>query len=250
MRSNIFRAVFRARKDVLSQDSTIVNRSIFSQALSRAVPILVLQLPLGVVCGILFKEAGYAWYVASLYSFFVFAATMQFVTLSVMATGGSFWLLAATLIPIGIRNVFYGLTMIERYQKINPLLRGYLAHCLIDSLYSLLQIGPRFDEKEDRRYLTWLSVIAHLSWVLSTLLGSFIDRFIPIPSHLDFVLTASFAAAATEIFLKQKQKRVLGIACVSLGLALLIFPHQLLVAGILFAVSGCLIVPQKEEATA
>jgi len=199
----------------------------------------------------LFKEIGCSWYVALLYNLFVFAGAMQFVTLSVLASGGSALMLAITLIPIGIRNLFYGLTMLERYQKAPTILRGFLAFCLVDGVYSVLQIGPKFDDaKEDVRYITWLSVLSHASWVLAALLGSFADQLVPIPPKLEFTLTALFTAVATEMFLTQKQKRVLGIAFASLALAILIMPSQMLLAGILFSVSGCLMVPQKRELTA
>lgn len=216
-------------------------------AFRQTTPILLFHIPLGIVCGVLYQEAGYPWYVAPIFSFFVFAAAMQFLTISILASGGSLLLLAISLIPVGLRNVFYGLTMIKRYEKAPPLLKGYLAHSLIDGVYSLLQTGPRFEGKKDIRYVTIVSALSHSSWVLGTLCGSIAANFLPIPPKLEFSLTAFFAAAALEVFLKQKQKRVVMIGFLSLALALLLLPRFFLPFGVLLAAFGCVIVPQKAE---
>lgn len=208
---------------------------------------MVLHIPLGIVCGILFKEAGFAWYVAPLYSLFVFAAAMQFVTLSMLMSGSSLLLIALTLIPIGVRNIIYGLTMIKRFEKAPPFLRGYMAFGLIDGIYSILQIGEQPEGKEDVRFITYLCLLAHITWVLGTLLGSFVDLFLPIPPKLEFSLTAFFAAAAFEMVRKQKQRRTLLIAFTSLTLALLIIPKYFFLGGILLSAAAALIIPPKKK---
>ncbi|MCH9610381.1 MAG: hypothetical protein S4CHLAM81_04580 [Chlamydiales bacterium] len=222
----------------------------FKTALFQAFPLFVFHMTLGVVVGLLFHDAGYAWYVAPLFAAVVFAGTMQLLALSFLAAGGSLWILVFSLIAIGFRNIFYGLTMLERYEKVPRLLKCYLAHGLIDGIYSILQVGPKFEGKEDVRYITWLTLLAHFSWIFSNLVGSCLGSFIKLPPNLEFALTAFFAAAAVELFLKRRQKRILAIAFVSLALAIILMPGQIMLPGILLAVVGCLIVPEKQKVVA
>ena len=221
----------------------------FRIALKQAFPILLFHGPLGIVCGVLFKEAGYAWYVAPLFSLFVFAGAMQLLTLSILAAGGSIPLLIASLIPVGVRNIFYGLTMLERYRSIPWPLRGYLSFTLVDGIYSILHIGPRFEAKKDAQYITYLSLLAHSSWVFFALIGSFVGQILPIPEHLEFVLTTFFAAAACELFIKVKQKKMVAIAALSLLAAIALAGRHFLLPAILFSVASCLMLPQEKEAT-
>ena len=222
----------------------------FRAAFSQVIPIFVFHLTLGSVIGLLFHDAGYAWYVAPLFACFVFAGTIQLLCISFLTAGGPLWALMFSIAAVSIRNIFYGLTMLERYEKVPKLLKGYLALSLIDGIYSILQIGPKFDGKEDIRYITWLSFLGHLSWIIAALLGSCLGSYITLPPNMEFTLTAFFCAAACELFLKKRHKRIFLIAFASLALAIILMPKMILIPGILLSVAGCLIVPQKVEVKA
>ena len=224
---------------------------VWRAALYHSLPIFVFHVTLGSVLGLLFHDAGYPWYVAVLFSLCVYAGSVQLLALSFLMSGGSLCVCILSLLVIAIRNVFYGLTMLERYEKIPLPLKFYLAHGLTDGVFSVLQISPKFeDERSDRQFIVSLTFLSHFSWVLSTLLGGYIGKRVPMPPDLEFAMTAFFAAAAVEIFLKQRQKRLIVIASVSLACALLIAPQQLMLPGILCAVIGCLVVPGKKEVKA
>lgn len=222
----------------------------FKVALGQVVPLFVFHLTLGSVIGLLFHDAGYAWYVAPLFACFVFAGTIQLLCLSFLVSGGPLWALIFSMIAVSVRNIFYGLTMLERYEKVPKFLKGYLALSLIDGIYSILQIGPKFEGKQDIRYITWLSVLSHISWILSNLLGSCLGSYITLPPNMEFALTAFFGAAACELFLKKRQKRIFAIAFASLAVAIIVMPKMILLPGIFLSVALCLIVPQKAEVQA
>ncbi|MFN0065403.1 MAG: AzlC family ABC transporter permease [Chlamydiales bacterium] len=227
----------------------IMKGNTVTTAFKQSIPLIGLHIPLGLVCGILFMEHGYPWYVASIFSFFAFAAAMQFLMLSIIAAGGSIFLMAISIIPLGIRNVFYGLTSLKRYEPASPLLRVYLAHTLIDGIYSVLQAGPRFEGKQDIRYCLWLSIFAHSTWVLGTLLGSIAAQYIAFPPKLEFSLAAFFAAAVFEVFLQTRQIRPLLLALCSLLFAWIFTPNYLIIGGLTVALVGIFFLPitQKKE---
>lgn len=220
-------------------------------ALKQALPAICCYFPLGIVYAIVCSQHGLPWYYAPLASAFVYAGAMQFLALTIMAAGGSLLTLAISLIPLGLRNVFYGLTHFERYKNAHPLLRIYLSHGLVDATYSILITGPHFDEeKKDLRYIIWLTTLIHLSWVLGSLLGTFVDLFYTLPDGLGFSLTAFFAASSVEQMLKKREIKPLLIAAVSIAVTLVILPNHLFLAAMGMAMVSILILPSRKRSVA
>lgn len=223
---------------------------LFLDAFKKSLPALFCYLPLGLVYGMLCTQEGYPWYYAPLFSTFVLAGAMQFLALSILAAGGSFLTIALAIIPLGIRNIFYGLSMLERYKSIHPLLRLYLAHGLVDATYSLILANEnKYSGKDDGRFITALTALVHSYWIFGSLLGSFIIYFVKLPEGLEFSLTAFFAAAAVEHFLRKKELKSLGIAAISILLAWLLFPGHFFLAGIGIAALTCIALPHRERRT-
>jgi 4-azaleucine resistance transporter AzlC len=224
---------------------------IWLSAFKTSCPALFCYLPLGIVYGVLCTQQGLPWYYAPLFSTFVLAGAMQFLTLTILAAGGSYLTVALAIIPLGIRNIFYGLTMLERYRSIHPFLRLYLAHGLVDTTYSLLNAtSPPAEKKDDGRYITALTVLIHIYWVMGSLAGSFVIHFVTLPKGLEFSLTAFFAAVAVEQFLVKKEFKPVLIAICSIILALFLCPARLFLGGIGIALLTCLALPDRERSAA
>lgn len=220
----------------------------FLKAFKTSLPALLCYIPLGIVYGVLCSQAGYDWYYAPLFSLFVLAGAMQFVALSLLSLKASLLTIALAIIPLGIRNIFYGMTLLDRYRPAPLFLRFYLAHGLVDATYSLLYThAPHPDVKTDLKYITWLTVLVHLSWVGGSLLGSFVIHFVTLPPGLEFSLTAFFAAAAVEQFLKKRDGKAVAIAAAAIILSLVVFPAHFFLGCIGIAILLCLALPVKER---
>ncbi|MCC5832782.1 MAG: AzlC family ABC transporter permease [Chlamydiales bacterium] len=219
-----------------------------NSAFKHSLPAIFCYFPLGIVYGVLFTQHGFPWYYAPLFSAFVYAGAMQFLALLILSAGGSLLTLALALIPLGIRNIFYGMTLFERYKNCNPFLRIYLAHGLVDATYSILLTNPRDqDEKKDLRYIKLLTVIIHLSWILGTLLGTVADVLVEIPKGLEFSLTAFFAASAVEQIRKKREFMPILIALASIVIALYAAPNHLFLTGLGIAAVAILALPNRER---
>ncbi len=220
-------------------------------ALKHSLPAICCYLPLGIVYGLIFTQHGFPWYYAPLYSAFIYAGAMQFLALMILAAGGSLLTLSLALIPLAMRNIFYGMSFLERFKNCHPLLRIYLAHGLVDATYSILLTNPQYeDEKKDIRYITTLTVLIHASWIVGTFLGTFIDSICTLPAGLEFSLTAFFAASAIEQIRKKKELKPILIALASIAIALLIAPSHLFLAGMGIAAVAIMAIPSKERSVA
>lgn len=220
-------------------------------AVKLSLPAICCYFFLGIVYGLVFTQNGHPWYFAPLFSAFVYAGAMQFLALTVLLAGGSLFTLSLALIPLGIRNIIYGMTLLERFKDYNPWLRAYLAHGLVDATYSILITGPRFEDRmKEIRYVTTLTVIIHLSWVLGTLFGTFVDSLFEMPAGLEFSLTAFFAASVVEQFRKKKEIKPILIAIASLLIALALAPQHLFLTGIGIATISILALPSSKKSVA
>jgi 4-azaleucine resistance transporter AzlC len=220
------------------------------RAFKSSLPALLCYLPLGMVYGVLCTKEGYSWYYAPLFSLFVFGGAMQFLALSLVAAESSLLTIACALFPLGIRNIFYGFSMLERYSSIHPLLRLYLAHGLVDATYSLINADQPADEKEDRHFIVALTVLNHTYWVLGALLGSFVIYLVELPKGLEFSLTAFFAAAAVEQFLVKKEMKSILISIFAIAIAAFIFPSHFFLAAIAISILACLAFAKRTKRVA
>ena len=85
-------------------------------ALRRTAPVACGYIFLGMAFGILLNEEGYGplWALAS--SLFVYAGSMQFVMVSLLAAGAPLYTVAVTTFLVNARHIFYGLGFIEKYR--------------------------------------------------------------------------------------------------------------------------------------
>ena len=89
-------------------------------AFKHSLPVMAGYLVLGMGFGILLKTKGYGVGWAFLMSLFIYAGSMQYVTINLL-TGGAAVLSAALMtLMVNARHLFYGISMIERYRNTDP----------------------------------------------------------------------------------------------------------------------------------
>ena len=86
------------------------------QAFVDTIPVLTGYLVLGFGFGIILKANGYGVFVAFLMSFFIYAGSMQYVAIGLLAGGASLVTLALTTLMVNARHLFYGISMLNRYK--------------------------------------------------------------------------------------------------------------------------------------
>lgn len=220
----------------------------FSKAFGLSLPVLFTYIPLGLVFGLLFEQAGYGWYWAPLFSLFVFAGAIQFVAIMLIAAGSSMLGIVIAVLPLALRNIFYGLSFLDRY-RFNFFTRIYMAFGLVDSTYSILVTNDQlFEGQEDKKFCISLTVLHHFYWVFGTFVGALVGSKITVPAGLEFALTALFVVMAIEQLEKSKSLKPILIAGVGLLVAAMITPSYLLAGGLFISAILCMIFPLKDKA--
>lgn len=212
--------------------------------LSMSLPVAMGYVPLGMVFGFLFVQAGGEWYMALAASLLVYAGASQFAMIPMLAAGLPIASLALTALVINLRHAFYGLSLLND-QPANRFTRLYFIFALTDETYSVVTtLTPRPTPEQ----MAWLAAINQAWWVLGTLLGAWLGAQLPVSlAGLDFALAALFAVLAVEQWRATRAWLALALAPISYALMLWWWPEQALLLAMAICVAASLVWPQGEK---
>ena len=158
-------------------------------------PVAMGYIPLGIVFGFLFVQAGGAWWTAIAFSVFVYAGAAQYMMIPMMAAGASVTALALATLVINLRHVFYGLSLLEKLPQ-HGWRKWYMVFGLTDETYSVLTTLP--NSTPAGKLLT-VTALNHCWWVTGSALGAIVGAQVKVPLiGLDFVLACLFAVLMVE----------------------------------------------------
>ena len=178
-------------------------------------------------------------------SSFIYAGSMQYVGVGLIAGGASVVTAILTTIMVNARHLFYSISMIERY-KDKGKYKPYLIFSLTDETYSLLCDGQVPDEASGSRYRFFVSFFNQCYWVTGSVIGSLLGSVLPFSTEgIEFSMTALFIASFTEQWLTGGNHipALTGFLCSLLCLVLFgpehfLIPAMLLITLVLTAVQS------------
>ncbi len=118
-------------------------------AFKASLPIMAGYVVLGMGFGILLESKGYAWWWAALMSVTIYAGSMQYVAIDLLAGGATLVASALMTLLVNIRHLFYGITMLEKYKDTGAR-KPYLIFALTDETFSLV-CAPNLPEGVRRK---------------------------------------------------------------------------------------------------
>ena len=96
------------------------NWTTFRYAFQKSLPVMAGYLVLGMGFGMMLEAAGYGIGWALAMSIFIYAGSMQYVAIDLLTGGASLITTALMTVAVNIRHLFYGISMVERYQNTRP----------------------------------------------------------------------------------------------------------------------------------
>lgn len=171
-------------------------RGTVKAAFLASLPVLAGYLVLGVGFGVLLHEKGFGlpWAFGS--GLFIYAGSMQYVSVDLIGGGASLLTAALTTLSVNARHLFYGVAMAEKYKNAGRK-KPYLIFALTDETFSLVCGNDPKTQNAD--YCFFLSLFNHVYWIAGCSLGAALGSLIRIPLRgLDFALTALFVTVFTE----------------------------------------------------
>lgn len=159
---------------------------------------------LGTGFGILLRNAGYGVLWAAAMSLLIYAGSMQFVGVSLLAGGASVLTTLLTTFMVNARHLFYSISMVDTYKDAGRH-KPYMIFALTDETYSLLCDGKVPEGADPNTYRFLVSLFNHSYWVTGSVIGSLLGSVLPFSTAgIEFSMTALFIASFTEQWLTTK----------------------------------------------
>lgn len=193
-------------------------------AFKATIPVLTGYLVLGFGFGIVLKSAGYGILTAFFMSLFIYAGSMQYVAVGLLAGGASLLTVALTTLMVNARHLFYGISMLEKYRGAGKY-KLYLIFALTDETYSLVcQDHGEIASEQQIQYDFFVSLLNQIYWVAGSVLGAVAGTVLTFNSEgIDFALTALFLTVFLEQWLTAKDHVPALIGVLSSVVCLLLF---------------------------
>lgn len=214
-----------------------MTRSTLRTAFRDTIPVMTGYLFLGFGFGILLHQNGYGLLWSFAMSLFIYAGSMQFMTVSLLSGGAGLLTAALTTLVVNARHLFYGISMVDSYKGAGKK-KPYLIFALTDETYSLVSREPR----PDQGYCFLVSLLDQIYWVAGSVLGSLAGSLLPLELEgIEFVLTALFVTIFVEQWLSTRDHRpaILGVAATAL--CLLVFGKDIFLIPSMAAIAAILI---------
>ena len=200
-----------------------MKKTAFRAAFLDTVPVMTGYVFLGFGFGILLHQSGYGVLWAGAMSLFIYAGSMQYMTVSLLSSGAGLLTAALTTLVVNARHLFYGISMVDTYKGAGRK-KPYLIFALTDETYSLVSKNQVPEGMNRHTYCLLVSALDQVYWVAGSLLGSLAGSLLPFDFQgIEFVLTALFVTIFVEQWLSAKNHAPAVIGVVSTTACLLLF---------------------------
>ena len=191
-----------------------------AKAVKLTIPVMCGYLFLGTAFGATLAQAGFGPVWALMMSGLVYAGSLQFVMVPLMASSAALVTVALTALMVNARHLFYGVSFIDRFRRMGWL-RPYMIYSLTDETYSVFCGLP--NEESDGVMLR-VALYDHLYWVTGSVVGAALAQQLPFDlTGIDFSMTALFIVICLERALNKADRMpvAVGFACAIVCLLLL-----------------------------
>lgn len=209
------------------------------------VPVLTGYMFLGFGFGILLHQSGYGVLWAAAMSLFIYAGSMQYVTVSLLTGGAGLLTAALTTVVVNARHLFYGISMVDAYKGAGKK-KPYLIFALTDETYSLVSRNRVPEGMSRHAYCFLVSLFDQIYWVTGSVLGSLAGSLLPVNyAGIEFVLTALFVTIFVEQWLSTKNHVPAVIGVVATVVCLLVFGRDIFLIPSMVLIAALLTITRK-----
>lgn len=194
-----------------------MKHSTFKYAFTKSLPVIAGYIVLGFGFGVLLFDKGYSFIWAFLMSTFIYAGSLQYIGIDLLANSASFMSIALISFLVNARHIFYGISMLKPYEN-TGLIKPFIIATLTDETYSLVCTNDFPKEIDKKKYFLYISLLNQSYWILGSLIGNLIGSVFSFnTTGIDFSMTALFIVVFIEQWEKNKEHlpAILGL-CISI----------------------------------
>lgn len=163
-------------------------KSIIKNAFKESIPVMMGYLVLGIAFGMLLTAKGFPIYYALIMSCFIYAGSMQFVTIGLLTNQVSLISTFTMTLMVNARHLTYGLVMLKKFENFGKL-KPYMIFSLTDETFSLLVNN----DCSNKYHSFFISFFDQCYWIVGSMIGATIGSWITFNTQgLEFSMTALF----------------------------------------------------------
>lgn len=168
-----------------------MKRKAFRAALPYTLPICVGFIFLGMSYGFLMKSKGFPFYYPMLMSMFIFAGSMEFVTVDLLLSAFNPLHALILALTVNARHLFYGISMLNKYKNTGAK-KWYLIYGMCDESFTVnFTVTPQGVDKG--WFMFFVTLLNHFYWVIGATAGALLGYVIHFDTTgIEFVMTALF----------------------------------------------------------
>lgn len=221
----------------------------FKTAIPYTLPICVGFLFLGMSYGFLMKSKGFSFIYPMLMSLFIFAGSMEFVTVNLLLSTFNPLHAFALSCMVNARHLFYGISMLQKYGN-TGWKKIYLIYGMCDESFTInCTVSPPNVDKS--WFMFFVTLLNHIYWVTGATLGALLGYIIHFDTTgIEFVMTALFVV----MFINQWRENnhhssaLAGLGC-SLFCLLVFGNDNFMIPAMLLIILYFILVRKKKENT-
>ena len=201
----------------------MMNKKTIRYAFFSSLPVMAGYVVLGAGFGIFLNDKGYSFWWAFLMSLTIYAGSMQYVGVDLMAGGASLVSAALMTLMVNARHIFYGVSMVDKYREAGPE-KPYLIFALTDETYSLVCDAEVPEGVSRRWYYFLVSLMNQFYWIFGSVLGGILGSALTFDTEgIDFAMTALFVVIFLNQWESQKNHLAAIVGVLSSVLCLVLF---------------------------
>lgn len=200
-----------------------MKRKAFQAALPHTIPIAVGFLFLGMSYGFLMRSKGFSVFYPMLMSFFIFAGSMEFVTVNLLLSAFHPLYGFFLALMVNARHLFYGISMLEKYKN-TGWKKAYLIFGMCDESFSVNCAVEPPAGVDKGWFFFFVTLLNQIYWVSGATLGAILGYVIHFDTTgIEFVMTALFVVMFLNQWEENPRHRpaLTGLSCALLSLLVL-----------------------------
>ncbi|MFW0182505.1 AzlC family ABC transporter permease [Rothia sp. CCM 9417] len=211
--------------------ATLPGESGFKEGMRVAGILCIGFMVMGMGLGVLVASVALPWWVAPALSAIVFAGSVEFLLVGLIASAAPLSLIASTTLLMNARHLVYGISYPLQNVQGN-LAKAVAVYLLCDEAYAV-NTAPGSQGFRGSRILT-VSVGLWVSWWGGSTLGALVGAtFLSHLKGVDFVMTGMFILLSINAYKAVRDKTTAALAALSSITAIVFFPHSILLISLL-----------------
>lgn len=194
----------------------------FKAALPCTIPICIGFLFLGMSYGFLMRSKGFSFIYPMLMSFFIFAGSMEFVTVNLLLSAFNPIYAFFLTLMVNARHLFYGISMLEKYKNVGWK-KPYLIYGMCDESFTINCTMTPPQDVDKGWFMFFVTLLNQIYWVSGATLGAILGYIVHFDTTgIEFVMTALFVVMFINQWEETKNHRsaMIGLGCSLLCLLL------------------------------